>query len=206
MIDNSDQAGFTVVELMIALSVVSMLMAVLVSSFHFGNQVMRSTRHTAGLIHDVAIIKQLMGDTLAQVVLPKVATAVPAISGNADALRVVSLGPRILSAANPIVVDIATNPRDGGVTAAWHALDQPSGARAPRQIIPPNRRVRFSYFGPEGWIDRWQAPDTLPALVRVDFNDIVDPASASTLVIPVRAVRPAICSAQNTGPFCGGRS
>jgi prepilin-type N-terminal cleavage/methylation domain-containing protein len=194
-------SGFTVVELLIALSIISLVMVVLFSALGYARLVLTSGQETRRQIDDIALLRRLLAEALTQITH---ADNGPSITGTEKTLIAVIAPPRLLSFLTPPVrFSLHPDPDATGLVAAWTSDSTPATA-IDHRIIQPEGMVRFSYFKPSvGWLGSWNEPVRLPLAVRA----VIERASAGTghteLELPVRALTAAICATQPRVPSCG---
>ena len=118
----------------------------------------------------------------------------PLISGSAEAVRLVSLGPRILSLSKPVPFEIATA-KQGRSQAVlrWEGAGSPAGD----VLVTNAERLRFRY-GARGehhivWQEHWQGPVLSLALLQVGLVES-GTGRLRSKTIAVRPIFPAVCA------------
>ena len=183
-------AGFTLVELMIAIALLGMLTVLAYGAVQFGNL---SWRH-AGLRRDAnadrAAVRQLLGRSIR--------TAYPAFRsseygdrriafhGEPETLEMIAPLPEALTPGIMAVERfvLGVDSEHSALMMQWHLdLLAATGDALPSQAVQVARsiaKLRFAYFGrlrddqAPAWFDRWSGMDRLPELVRVRIWRIGD--------------------------------
>jgi general secretion pathway protein J len=176
-------AGFTLVELMIAVALMGMLTMLAYGAVQFGNLSWHHIDSSRDADAERTAIRQLL--------LHAITGAYPgfssaeyndrsiAFSGEKEALQLVAPLPEALS-PGVMAVEQFSMGRQGdrsSLLMSWH-LDLPAatGGTLPSQVVriaSSISAIRFGYFGrvkegnPPAWFDRWSGLDHLPELVRV---------------------------------------
>ncbi len=176
-------AGFTLVEVLIALSLLGMLTVLSYAAIQFGNLSWLHVRAHRDRDEDRAAIRRVLGRSIAQA-YPAFASAditdqTILFAGGAESLELVAPLPEALSPGLMAVERFGLSKGTGGdtLTMAWR-LDLPAakgGVLPARETILAEGAgaVRFSYFGRVNdqqaaqWSDTWQGMDHLPEMVRV---------------------------------------
>jgi prepilin-type N-terminal cleavage/methylation domain-containing protein len=194
-------SGFTVVELLIALSIISLVMVTLFSALGYARLVLIAGQDTRRQIDDIALLRRLLVEALTQITHSDNG---PSIAGSDRTLVAVISAPRLLSfLAPPVRFSLQPDPDHTGLVASWNSDSMPTTAINHR-IIEPERTVRFSYFKPSiGWLDFWNDPLQLPLAVRVAMGRDPESTGEVELELPVRALTAAICATQPRAPSCG---
>lgn len=108
------------------------------------------------------------------------------------------------------IVQIGETPDPDGVVLTRRTaryVPRPAGAEAvlgdPVVLLRPPYRVAFSFAGADGiWQDAWEGGDRLPRAVRIVVRDGGGRALAASTAVVVRAELPAICALDASQPQC----
>ena len=194
-------SGFTVVELLIALSIISLVMVTLFSALGYARLMLGSGQETKRQIDDIGLLRRLLAELLTQITRSDYG---PSMSGTDTTLMAVIAAPRLLSfLAPPVRFALQPDPAHAGLMASWNSDAAPTTAITHR-IVEPERVVRFSYFQPStGWLGSWNDPLRLPLAVRVDIGREREGTGELQLEFSVRALTAAICATQPRAPSCG---
>jgi general secretion pathway protein J len=196
----SDQ-GFTLVEVLVALSILGLVVVALTSAFGFAQQVLVSMGQSADGLADIVAIRRLLEDTLQQIENDESAPAV--LVGSRQGFTVHALGPSILGAPGIVNVTIETSP-SGGLAVSWLPDGQDRNASASlHHTIARFGRAWFSYYSlTSGWVEAWRDTPLWPAIVRLDFTRRSEGGPDFSLNLSTRALSPAICAVQTSGRKC----
>jgi prepilin-type N-terminal cleavage/methylation domain-containing protein len=194
--------GFTVVELLIALSILSLVATALISVFATGQHLFMTVSEAERQLEEVTIIRRLLLESLGQ------AARVPgrgaAIAGDARRLSIRSIGPRVLAFAAPATLDLHPDDDQHGLVASWTSGLDERKAPTSRRIVEAGRQVRFSYFKHgTGWTGSWPEGAAHPALIRVTVSDGIEGDSPAELVFATRVLVRGVCDARGPDQTCG---
>ncbi len=195
-------AGFTLVELLVALTLFAVLSVLLFGAVRFG---MRATEvGTARLERagDIAAAAGFLRNELADAQpLEKQQDdrRTIAFDGEADSVEFTALTPAYLAPGGWHVLKVAFERRDaaGRLVLSWRLVRADEGDDGPLAsgravLLEGVKSVEFGYFGAaaEGdrpqWHERWQDAASLPALVRLRIA-FADGKRAPDLLVALRA-------------------
>lgn len=189
--------GFTLIETLIALTLIGLMMAGLFASLRFGARAWeagdaRMTATQAQAAHN-GLLRQLISGTVPRLILPD-GDWVAGLEGTADRLTV--LGPWV----NPHgpgglhLFELKTAADGKGLLLDWWLarLPRPTAAAAPgRVLLPGVEGIGFRYFGAWGdsaqpvWRDDWPANRRLPLLVAI--GGAADGGAGALVIAPAGA-------------------
>lgn len=194
--------GFTVVELLIALSILSLVATALISVFATGQRLFMTVNEVERQLEEVALIRRLLLESLGQIArTPKRGAA---IVGDARTLSVRSVGPRVLALAGPATLNLHPDDDRRGLVASWTSGSDDRRAPTSRRIVEPSRQVRFSYFNHRtGWTGSWPEGTAQPALIRVTVSDGIEGDRPAELVFATRVLAHGGCDARAQDQTCG---
>jgi general secretion pathway protein J len=175
------EAGFTLIEALIGITLLAMLATLIATGTRAGGRAWNSAERQAGETDDIETVQGLLRRTIARA-RPSFAASDPgdmtvAFKGEPNSLTLVTAQPGSQDngpwTSERFYVSGSGNAR--ALFMSWQT--GPSGASA----APPGEAVllehvaaiRFAYFGPprpgEGgaWLEQWADRDSLPQLVRV---------------------------------------
>ena len=188
--------GVTLVELLVALSILSLMAVLLLGGMHLGLRVWESGG-------DRQVFEQRLerADAFLRQLLAQAGRAAPAIAtpgaeelsgpaaapimkagfvGEADRMNFVALLPYQLGSAGNCEFQLSrhSNDRGGNLVLSWQrnigAME--TGGPAQTVLLGGVRSIRLAYFGhlnnesAAAWHDRWADPMGLPALIRLDLS------------------------------------
>ena len=179
-------AGFTLLELLLALALMALLTAVLTGSLRLAGRAFQ-----AGGAHQDAddleaaatALSNLLAKAYPLVMLDAAKTEQPTFIGAPDGCRFVGLSEGEVQLAGLIATDIGLTPNAQGFDlAVWTAPVHGGQIAMAREAMRKTEAARhvatlsFSYFGvveqdaPPRWSDTWQGTSRLPLLVALRFS------------------------------------
>lgn len=193
--DRAAERGFSLIEVLIALTLFAILMAMLSSGVRLGSRIQASGSEQIDEWSQIAAVQRFLRAELATTQLARPAQVARAavnnepyviFDGEPDRVAFVGLLPDQFLVGGLQAITLApVQGRSGAeLRASWQLYaDGPVKAEpaARADTIGPNEAVlleqvsdvEFSYFGqrdplrPAEWGDRWEVPNRLPALVRL---------------------------------------
>jgi general secretion pathway protein J len=198
-----DERGFTLVELLVALSVLGLVLVTLASVFDAAHRMFFAAGQSARELEELALVRRLLTDSLGQL------TGVPgegaALAGDDRSLTVFAPAPRVLAHAAPVLLDLAPNSDQRGLLASWSAEPSKGSSSSPaRRIVVRERQVRFAYFSLDaGWLASWSDPARAPGLVRVTVGEGGTETASTELVFETRLLARTSCGSRSAGRLCG---
>lgn len=180
-------AGFTLLEILISITIFALLMVVLVGALQLGS---RQVGRLAGQVDrssQIALVQNFLRAQLsaAQPLAESTGDAKTVqFDGRANRVDFVSVAPQSRPAGGLQVLSVGL--REGGgdtggqLVAGWrplrHAADKGPDAAPPTVLLDHVRAARFVYYGPPSrrgtpdWQQTWQKMDHLPQLVRLSVT------------------------------------
>ncbi|MEL6962025.1 MAG: prepilin-type N-terminal cleavage/methylation domain-containing protein [Pseudomonadota bacterium] len=179
--------GFTLMELLVAMTLLGMLMVVLFGSLRFGTRVWEATDRIRRDDGEAQAIRTFLRERLEQSLplsLPLADGRYEIVfAGEETSLRMASSMPQSVG-YGPYVMNFSLTAASGPdvsneLTFRWRLIDDEIGRRdndvQERVILDALDRIRFAYFGrKEGrdaipqWHATWREQGELPDLIRVD--------------------------------------
>jgi general secretion pathway protein J len=195
-------SGFTLVELLIAVTLLGLLMVMLFGGLRFGTRAMTAASGTVERTAEVAnaygFLREALGN--AEPLLADGSTPQPPVrfDGDEHRIRFVMLAPTQLEPGGFRVIDIGVDdpPAPPRLLLRWG--DAPRGGDS-AAAIPPSvlldrvYEVDFAYFGvltdgeDPAWHLSWQSAKSLPRLVRMHVT-LADRRPLPDLVVALRLV------------------
>jgi general secretion pathway protein J len=171
------EAGFTLIEVLIGVTLLAMLATLIASGTRLAGRAWNSAERQTAEIDDMDAVQGLLRRTIARA-RPSFAGADPAdvtiaFSGEPDTLSLVSAQPGTQD-NGPWVHERFFLARSGNARALF--MSWQSAGAAPlgeAKLLDHVAGVRFAYFGAprpgeaSAWLDQWINRDRLPELVRV---------------------------------------
>lgn len=183
-------AGFTLVEVLVALSILSLLLAGLASSLHYTQYIFRLSDDNARRIEEISILRKVMVEWVSQVnALSDAQRTV--IVGDSRNITILAAPPRIFAETSPLVMTLSPDSRSRGLLASWR--DEHDRGRVTRRLLSPEYAASFSFYGEAvGWIDHWVNRDVSPALVKLQVREN-NQGYKTEMIVPVRSSRGPSC-------------
>jgi prepilin-type N-terminal cleavage/methylation domain-containing protein len=201
----SDEYGFSLVELLIALAILSLVVVTVTSTFGYAERVLQLMTDAAYQLDDITLIRRLLVDALGQLTSSGGMEQQTRFLGERNGFTIAATGPRILGSAGPITLKVEAAQR-GGLTIAWQNLPESgSGTGFTRRLVAADYRVWLSYYAAStGWTTVWSDAGYAPSLLRVEFARKGGEDTDLGLTIPIRPVRPAACAIRPSVKGCEG--
>lgn len=197
-------AGFSLIEVLVALAILGLVLALLPGAFRLGQRAWQTTQRLDrddGWTAARALIEQRLAEAL-PAFLAEGADGEPrfGFSGEPRRLRFIAPAPAGPTGGGLYAFDLAIEP---GARGDALVLRQTLVAATGRAAVPAETRnlldgapgLSFRYFGgisddgTRGWVDLWPANGTLPDLVELSSSDVSGRRSAPTLWPLVVALR-----------------
>jgi general secretion pathway protein J len=170
-----DDAGFTLLELLVVLTILALLVTLLSGGLRFGSRVWE-----AGL----GSSDELSAMEAAQGLMRRIIAAAPASTGHGEEATVLFrgastsmrfVGPAPALAMPEGLYEILLLQRNGDLVLTWNAFRSDKGALSTqvgeRVLLSGLRDVRFAYRDSKArWTNNWSARDAAPTLVRVSLG------------------------------------
>lgn len=179
-----DQRGFTLLELLIAMTLMGLVAVMLTGSLRFGTRIWESALERRDEIADqrtaYAFLRRLMTRLVPQNLSQEATAQTVTFLGTADRMRM--LGPAPAQAARPGLyrIEVAVENVGGGrrdLVVLWQSsagdlITAPLDDADRRTLLSDVGNATFSYLGSrdEGWIGRWTDRVDLPQLVRLSLG------------------------------------
>jgi general secretion pathway protein J len=181
------QRGFTLLELLLAITILGLLMSVLAGGLRFGARAWESGDARAEELTELGVVqgflRRLIGQAHPTPLIGPSAPAQPALLGAADGMVFIALAPAELAGGGFYLFSLSLEEADDAreLVLDWRPLD--GGAETIDVDAPAHRTLliegieaaSFAYFDPggptrtPGWRDTWQDPQFLPSLVRLQI-------------------------------------
>jgi len=179
------EAGFTLLELLVSMTVLAFLSVMMVGGLHFGARVWERTESAAqdqGRVASVqALLRRQVAEMAAQQVRGLDRRPRIAFEGSGDQVVFVAPMPQYLGQGGYYVIALETEAAvpARSLVMRWEPFDRERpgltlSEQARKEILVTNvERVVFRYFGhdrrgtPTGWLSAWNDADQLPELIDV---------------------------------------
>lgn len=179
------EAGFTLLELLVSMTVLALLSIMMVGGLHFGARVWERTESAAQDQGRIASVQALLRRQVAQMAgqqvrgldrRPRVA-----FEGSGERLVFVAPLPQYIGQGGYYVIALEVEAAGSArsLVMRWEPFDrEPPGLavseKARKEILAANvETLTFKYFGrdrrgtPTGWLGAWNAADQLPELIDI---------------------------------------
>jgi general secretion pathway protein J len=198
--------GFTLVELLVAITLVGLLTVVLFGGLRFGTRAASAVNLRTDRSAQIAVVYDFMQSELADArMLPTSsdsATASADFDGQADALSFVTIPPAYLALGGFHLLHVAMEGerQTRRLTVSWQQIPRGSLPVSPTTLQPSVilqdiQTVQFGYFGaadpnrPPEWQNQWNDRTALPLLVRLRIA-WADGSHAPDLIVAPRLAGP----------------
>lgn len=188
-VDGDARAGFTLLELLIAITLLGLLMATLFGGLQLGARVWERGEARLDQSARLQVVQNFLHDRLVQsypldVVDDRTSRRALAFEGSSDALRFVTLMPEHLGTGFvEFVVAVGDQVDTKQLIVQWRPFDVskplPQAADAELQVKVLLERIEdleISYYGapsrnlPAAWYEEWREASVLPQLVRIRLS------------------------------------
>ncbi|HEY1723151.1 MAG TPA: prepilin-type N-terminal cleavage/methylation domain-containing protein [Magnetospirillaceae bacterium] len=166
-----NEAGFTLIEMIVAMTLLAILALVVTGSIGFGGRVAEAATTRSERLDRLWTGYTLMRNQIAAAYAPKANTArADAFAGSTDILALIAPAPPQLPMGGDqrVAFHIERSASGKELVAEWQA--QSSAERPRRSILIEGLAAgAFAYVGPTDqaqWLSRWDQADALPRLVR----------------------------------------
>jgi general secretion pathway protein J len=180
----ADEAGLTLIELLVAITLLGLLMAALFGGLQLGARAWERSEERLDQSTRLQVVQDFLRDRLLQayplVADDEVGAAGLTFEGTADQLRFVTMMPEHLGAGFAEFVLAQDDQSDAkDLVVRWRRFDWPALGPVPEedaQVKVLLARIEFleiSYFGVAGrdqvasWHDQWQGARAIPELIRI---------------------------------------
>lgn len=177
---NRKQSGFTLVELLISLSIIAVVMALCASGFRFGIKVWDRVGTRIEWVEEAYAARRVLTAVISQAVAPKENDDEEAIEvnsyfiGEPQRLRLIANAPIVGTDDYLYQYDMHFNDAAGTfeISHAPFSYRDTTGEQRSSILAKNIANVRFQYFGPDlntgelTWNSNWQGPE-IPLLVGV---------------------------------------
>lgn len=176
------QAGFTLLELLVAMTLMALVAAGLSSGIHFGTRVWERAEAGRQAWSERQATRLLLQRTLQRLIpqsLSQEATDTTLLFlGDRAALRFVGPAPAESAPPGLYRMELALMPADSGLDLVFRwqpysgePLRSPLDTAERRVLLHGLDDAAFAYFGSreEGWLSAWGRRVDLPRLVRLDY-------------------------------------
>ena len=175
------QAGFTLLEVVVALAIFGLVMAALAGGLGFSLKASRAGERRTDDTLAIARLDGLLRHDLERALRLRTASGSHApldFAGSSESLEFTVAAPSYPTAAGLYQVRFAVLSSAGGETLSYRrraAADTPVPAGAderPRALIESSAaRISFAYFDGQAWRATWLDAEALPRLVRLRIAD-----------------------------------
>jgi len=174
--------GFTLLELLVALLLLSLIFLLLTSGLQFGTRAWNAGQGEPNSTSEVVAVQQLLRRVLSEA-RPLIIEATPTVRrhvffvGNQNSVRFIAPVPEHLGVGGLYEVALYLTD-DGGAASrlemSWRLFRGAEGSEVRRvALLDKVAQIQFSYFGrplPQGsprWYGDWQDLESLPDLIRM---------------------------------------
>ena len=181
------QQGFTLLELLLAMTILGLIMAALSGGLQFGARVWETGEVRAAALTERSVAQGVLRRLLAE------AYPVPAAQAHGAPVRFAGTRQRIVfvglapaqAAAGFYLYDL--HRAESSLVLAWRPLRAEKGAQE-TVLLEDVEEVDFAFYDaggaePPGWRREWTAMDRLPALIRIAVSFVDHSRRAEDLVV-----------------------
>jgi general secretion pathway protein J len=193
----SEDDGFTLVEVLVALALVCLLSVLTLNSLQFGIEVWRRSSESStkldDRIHAESFLRQLLSHASPRFVTRVGATGYVEFEGQETSLRLIADPPQSLSGSGPLIFTLQTENSDSHRSLSISSRPELAKADAQssldrRVLLQDVGEVEFAYFGSKGapaaWHREWLRETHLPDLIRITLRKDAGEGETSLLIRP----------------------
>jgi general secretion pathway protein J len=163
--------GFTLVELLVALTVLALLMVLLFGGLRFGTRAWEQSTRNNSATEDTRSAQMFLRKTLERACPRRVPSdngTPPAVdfSGTPQSLEFLAPAPQSLDSALCARMRLSADTEQGErrLTLSFHGT---GGKIETHNLIDRAADIEFAYFGDRVWQDNWSGRIRLPVLIRI---------------------------------------
>ena len=178
--------GFTLLELLVAMTLVGLILALLLGGLRLGSRVWERSAAEVERRIQLQLVQDLLRRQLEQAKAGKGEEAAreprPGLRGSADAMSFISSEPAQQLAGGLYLVSLQLEETSGNLVATWR--DWPPHVQGVAEALAVSQRVLLrgvhrmviSYLGRESedatssWRNHWKKSESLPALIRIELE------------------------------------
>jgi general secretion pathway protein J len=218
-IEEDGEAGFTLVEMLVALALFSVLVTVLFGNVQFGLKAWNKTSASTGQLDRALIVqdvlRRLVGGLYPLALSENGAQPLVDFSGGRDVMSFLGNAPLVMGGAGRFRYELAVERSDRQSNLVLNAMPELANDRsasAKTLLLSDIVRVEFSYLGvgkgnqADTWVDSWTRRADTPRLVRIRVAFHSDNARAwPELLIAPRVLADVACVYDSITMRCRGR-
>ena len=211
-------AGFTLVEMIVALAILGLILGLLGSAANLLRGTGDRVAERAVALADLALVSGLLQERLGDAVAVDVGPAgrlVSGFDGRPKAARFLTLSPGFVAGEPLVAMAIGMAPAGGlelvraeiaASEPGFAALDLPGRAER-RDLAADVTGLRLSYFGRKdgaaaAWHPTWQDQARLPRAVQLELDH--RRLDLPPVIVPIRQSLGTRCATPEPGPECDG--
>ncbi len=205
-----NEQGFTLVELIIALTLIGIMSAALFSALRFSGRAWDSAQTRVTEMSDGEAARNFLRTRLEEI-QPKLIFVAQdqqeaAFKGTERSMRFASFMPPEVGLGGTYLFSLEPGEKGKGLMLDWllmrptEQIDIADGRKRPRILFEPEMEIHFRYFGrmdvqrdqglPAQWFTRWDQGFYLPALIELTFRDDQGRAVQPPLLVHPLEARP----------------
>ncbi len=218
-----DEAGFTLIETLVALSILSLMSLLAFATLRIGTGLWVRVGQNSDAVSEVAVVQDLLRRTIEQAypaVIPMQERGyVVSFNGTQDSLELTATLPREIAIGGLRRIRIAREAAQGRGPLVLRSrmernLAEMAALPEPEQrieVVPDMRAIVFAYYGVLGddekadWHAQWSGQKHLPQLVRVELTPAAGNRHWPPQTVAPRVTVDATCVLDPLTKQCRGR-
>jgi general secretion pathway protein J len=171
-------AGFTLLEVLVSMTLLAMLSVALLSAIHFGTEIWHASERAASDSNRIRSVQAELSQAIARAYPETVADASDGhvdFDGQADSLTFLVPDENVPGALSRIAIAVDDDDKAANLTMSQvlELAASPDDDDTRRVLLRGVKSIDIAYFGKRGdkavaeWDDSWRNRNTLPQLIRI---------------------------------------
>ena len=206
--------GFTLIEVLISIALLSIAFTLLLSGFRFTLKAWDAGERTSHRMSDLQVVHRVFNNMLSRafpVAIDDDSGPLFAFEGDSRSLRFAAFLPPYPTAGGLYTIELVLRSEDDNdllilkrsTFDAEHFFQESPGGEE-TLLLKTNRDLSFAYFDAKqeegAWSDHWEEPAQYPRMVKLAFGD--DEQFWPDILVPIRIDMDTACIFPDLGRYC----